>query len=789
MGRAFTDAPDAHLGASDADAFLSNASELLASSIDYHGTFARVASLAVPFLADWCAIDVVDPATKAFQRVAVSHVEPEKATLGFEIQRRFPADADLDTGYPKVLRTGISLFVREVPEANLALAAQSPEHLVLLRKLGFHSYMCTPLIARGRTLGTMSFVSSSARRFTPDDLAVAEELSRRAALALDNARLLHRAERARRKAAILAEASRLLASARDVGASFGAVAALAVPELGDLCTIELIAGDGMRQLGALAHVDPDLRPWVREIIDGYPRPPNQDVGLEKVLHSGKLEIYRDIDDSRLRSIANSPEQLERLRALAPKSALVVPIRIREEVLGAIAFTACRVAVEFDASDVTFAEDFADRVALALDNTRLFREKEEARRRAAMLADASRMLASSADPVAILPELLQLAIPDFGDHAAVRLLDASGRFAPAVIANADPLMLEVATVVNERWGAATDEWMMTIVRSGESVFLPVIGDERLRAHATSEEHFAMMKKAAPRSLIVVPIKLREAVFGTLNFSLQRPERNYGSADVALIEDLGHRIALALDNARLHASEQQAIRGRDELLSVASHEMRTPLGALQLMVRVLKNELDAGKPAKSVARDLAAKIELADRQVSRISKIVNKLLDLSRLKAGAVFLDSEDVDLGEVAREVVARFEPETAEAGSSITLAAEPGVVGHWDLFRIEQILTNLIANAIRYGAGHPIDLVIARAGAAARLVVRDRGPGIAPEDLERIFERYARRMQKSFSGLGLGLYIVRQILDEAGGTITVESEPGEGATFIVTIPLRPPPPR
>ena len=607
MSRAFTDASDAGLAVSHADAFLSNASELLASSTDYPGTFERIANLAVPFLADWCAIDVVDPGTKAFQRVAVAHIEAEKAKLGFEIQRRFPAAADLDTGYPKVLRTGVSLFVREVPDANLALAAQSPEHLVLLRKLGFHSYMCTPLIARGRTLGTMSFVSSSALRFTPGDLAVAEELARRAALALDNARLLH-----------------------------------------------------------------------------------------------------------------------------------------------------------------FAE--------------------EARRRAAMLAEASRMLASCADPVAILPELLQLAIPDFGDHAAVRLLDASGRFAPAVIANADPLMLEVATVVNERWGAATDEWMMTVVRSGESVFLPVIGDDRLRAHATSEEHFAMMKKAAPRSLIVVPIKLREAVFGTLNFSLQRPGRNYEAADVALVEDLGLRIALALDNARLHASEQQAIRGRDELLSVASHEMRTPLGALQLMVRVLKNELEAGKPAKTVARDLAAKIEVADRQVSRISKIVNKLLDFSRIKAGAVFLESEDVDLSAVAREVVARFDLEAVDSGSRITLTAEAGVVGHWDLFRIEQILTNLLANAIRYGAGQPINVQVSRAGAAARLVVRDGGPGIAPEDRERIFERYVRRTQKSFAGLGLGLYIVRQILDEAGGTITVESAPGEGATFTVTIPLRPPPP-
>lgn len=610
-----------------------------------------------------------------------------------------------------------------------------------------------------------------------------------AGLPAPHADAMHLVERARRKAVILAEASRLLASARDVGASVGAVAALAVPELGDLCTIELIAGDGMRQLGALAHVDPELGGWVREITEGYPRPPNRDVGLEKVLQSGDLEIYRDIDDSRLRSVANSPEQLARMRALAPKSALVVPIRIRREVLGAIAFTACKAAVEFDASDVTFAEDFADRIALALDNTRLFRETEEARRRAAMLAEASRMLASAADPVAILPELLNLAIPYFGDHAAVRLLDADGRFAPAIIANHDSAMLEVAATVNERWGGATDEWMMTIVRSGKSVFLPVIGDERLRAHATSEEHFAMMKKAPPRSLIVVPLKLREAVFGTLNFSLQRPGRSYGAADVALVEDLGVRIALAIDNAQVHASEQQAIRGRDELLSVASHEMRTPLGALQLMVRVLKNELESGKSAKTVARDLAAKIEVADRQVSRISKIVNKLLDLSRLKAGAVFIESEDVDLGVVAREVVARFEPESAESGSSITLAAEPGVVGHWDLFRTEQILTNLLANAIRYGAGQPIDVAITRAGAAARLVVRDRGLGIAPEDRERIFERYARRTQKSFAGLGLGLYIVRQILDEAGGTITVESEPGKGATFTVVLPLRPPPPR
>jgi signal transduction histidine kinase len=175
---------------------------------------------------------------------------------------------------------------------------------------------------------------------------------------------------------------------------------------------------------------------------------------------------------------------------------------------------------------------------------------------------------------------------------------------------------------------------------------------------------------------------------------------------------------------------------------------------------------------------------EHMVLRLETLIARLLDASRITAGRLDLEPETLDLADTARNVVARLGTEITRSSCTITLRAEQPVWGRWDRMRIEQVVENLVSNAIKYGAGRPVDVVIEGNGVYGRLSVRDQGIGIALEEQARIFERFARASAlRNYAGFGLGLWIVRQIVDAHGGTITVHSQPGEGASFTVDIPI------
>ena len=234
-------------------------------------------------------------------------------------------------------------------------------------------------------------------------------------------------------------------------------------------------------------------------------------------------------------------------------------------------------------------------------------------------------------------------------------------------------------------------------------------------------------------------------------------------------------------------QKALQIRDDFLSVASHELKTPLTSLQLQLQLLWRSLpqsDAqGNPHPALKR-----IEATRRPAERLHQLVNTLLDVSRIRAGRLALERETVDFAALLQDVVARSEADAAGAGCQLMLAASAPVVGRWDRLRLEQVVTNLVSNAIKYGAAHPIELSVVQEGSSARLTVRDHGIGIAPEHQARIFQRFERAVsERHYGGFGLGLWIVRQIIESLGGDIRVQSQPGQGATFTVELPLEPPP--
>jgi PAS domain S-box-containing protein len=227
-------------------------------------------------------------------------------------------------------------------------------------------------------------------------------------------------------------------------------------------------------------------------------------------------------------------------------------------------------------------------------------------------------------------------------------------------------------------------------------------------------------------------------------------------------------------------QEAVASRDEFLAVAGHELRTPLTALLFHADALT------KGAASLPPEAAARATKLARSARRIARLVDELLDATRISVGRLALEPEPVDLAEIAREVVLRNSEAAALAGTALRLDAARPVRGAWDPARMEQTLEALVANALKYGRGRPVEVHVSTDGTTARASVRDLGIGIAPEDQARIFDRFERAASaRHYGGLGLGLWIVRQLVEAHGGRIRVESRPGAGSTFTVELPQVP----
>ena len=250
--------------------------------------------------------------------------------------------------------------------------------------------------------------------------------------------------------------------------------------------------------------------------------------------------------------------------------------------------------------------------------------------------------------------------------------------------------------------------------------------------------------------------------------------------------GHRdtVVIAFDDVsplkRVEAELQGAVRVRDEFLSIASHELKTPVTALHLQIQSV---LRRRSKETSTPEWMMGKILRAETQVERLIRLINNLLDVSRITAGRLEFEPEDVDLAQVVREAADRFRDEIARAGSELHVHADETVWGFWDRLRLEQVVTNLLTNAIKYGKGQPIELTVEGIDGVARLQVKDHGIGISHENQARIFERFERAVsERQYGGLGLGLWITRQIVEALSGIIRVVSEPDAGSLFIVELP-------
>jgi signal transduction histidine kinase len=438
-----------------------------------------------------------------------------------------------------------------------------------------------------------------------------------------------------------------------------------------------------------------------------------------------------------------------------------------------------------------AAEKARMLAARLDATRLELQRalqltELGRRRAAFLAEAAALMATSLDSDATLASIGSMVVPLLADWCIVDLPIPHGGFRRGPVTTINPSQEALARKLEGVYElpAEGSSGVWNAIRSGRSELCTDLTELALLGIAGRSERLPEIKQIGIRSYMCIPLIARGRTLGTLLFISAGSGRIFRENDLVLATDLAGRIALTVDNLQLYHNAQEALKIRDDFISIAAHELRTPVTPLQLTLdslqREVKNSPDEGKvPVYLVRKHL----DIAVRQTDRLIKLVNNVLDVSRLSAGRLDLQLEEVDLSLVVEEVVARFAEDATQAGCTLVVQTHGPVIGRWDRLRLDQVVTNFLSNGLKYGRGSPIELQVQATLTSARLSVRDYGIGISPEDQERIFDRFERAVSEHyFAGFGLGLWIVSEIAKALRGRVQVTSTPGAGSVFSMELP-------
>ncbi|WP_224248053.1 PAS domain-containing sensor histidine kinase [Hyalangium gracile] len=415
------------------------------------------------------------------------------------------------------------------------------------------------------------------------------------------------------------------------------------------------------------------------------------------------------------------------------------------------------------------------------------QERRAEERLRALADTSTALAqASTDFSTALEDLARLASESLGECCVLTLVDEE-RQVLDIVASYHPepearrlLKATMHDSYDNEGGPA-----MRVVRTGQPILLARVPQEGLLESLVPEAR-PFTERYGLHSVLIVPLRAQGAVIGTLGVSRGRADWPYTVEDQEFLQEMADRAGLAIQNVRLLKTAQQAVQLRDDFLSIASHELKTPLTPLSLKLQVMAR-LVSSEQGEELTQRLGRDLDGMRRQVRRLSDLISDLLDVARISGGRLRLELDQVDLASLVREVSARFEAEAERAGGRLQVYVEAPLVGRWDRLRLEQVVTNLLSNALKYGPGKPIHVRAELHGERARLTVRDEGIGIDAPHLARIFEKFERAVSdRHYGGLGLGLYITRQIVRALGGAIGVESELERGSTFTVELPLRGP---
>ncbi|MGH7279125.1 MAG: GAF domain-containing protein, partial [Candidatus Rokuibacteriota bacterium] len=754
--------------------FLAEASRLLAASLDYASVLAAVARLAVPDLADGCIVDLLDREGR-LRRETVATRDPAKEALARELMRSYPPDPEGQHPLMAVVRSGQPIVLPEVPDTLLEAVAKDPEHLRLARELNIRSALIVPLKARGKVLGALSMVSThEKRRYGDEDLWLAEDLAQRAAVAIDNAALYEQAERRRREAETLAEL------ARTVNAS------------GDIDTLLQRVVDGARDvsgadLAAILLVDPASGVAVPRYRAGGMRSgrydalriaPGLGAGGQVLLTGRPFRTANYLEDPRIGA---------EYRWLAEEqgivSLLVVPIRIEDRIAGLL-YADNRRGVAFTEADEGILLRLADHAGVALHKVQALEAERTARAQAEEAAARIARLQIVTDVA-----LAHLALDDLLRELLARIRDVLAADTAAVFlvdAERTTLVLHASAGLEAGVPHAPIPFGTGFAGRVAADGTPIVVGDLRETEAVSP----VLRDIGVRSVLAVPLLVEGRVIGVVRVGTVQL-RGFTPEDARLLQLVGDRAALAIEQSRLYESEraaraaaEAANRTKDEFLATLSHELRTPLNAILGWSRLLRvGGMDEARRRHAV--------EVIERNAEAQTQLISDLLDVSAIITGRLQLALEAVDLPLLVTAAIDAVRP--AADGKGVRIEARigdvpPGLTG--DATRLRQVVWNVLSNAVKFTPrGGWIAVAVEASASRVEIRVSDSGIGIRADAVGHIFERFRQAdssLTRSYGGLGLGLAIVRHLVALHGGTVSVASGgEGHGATFVVRLPLPP----
>jgi signal transduction histidine kinase len=491
-----------------------------------------------------------------------------------------------------------------------------------------------------------------------------------------------------------------------------------------------------------------------------------------------------------RSAQGDAEQLSYLLAAGYRSAIIVPLSVRGRVLASITFVTAESGRMYGPGDLALAEDLARRAALAVDNARLYQLERRSNERLKLLADAGVTLSSSLDYDRTLENVADLSLPTLGDFGYLDVVEENTSVRRIARAYQDPEMLR--ELEQTRWvRSERSDVNVCALSSGRPAYHPNVNDEWFRDVAVDPDHLALMRRLAFRSMISVPLVIQGRTLGALTLFFGKSGRSHTPPDVELAGELARRAAIAIEHVRLFASAQaakrhaeEASRMKDEFLGIVSHELRTPLTAILGWARIL--ETKASDPVL-----LERGLEVIRRNANAQVRIIEDILDVSRIITGKLRLEFKPIELDAVLRTAIDVLRPTAEAKGLRIDFVAPdpcPRVLGDPD--RLQQVAWNLLSNSLKFTPqGGCIQVKLSGGERQMTVNVVDSGAGIAPDFLPYVFDRFRQgdaSATRAHGGLGLGLAIVRHLVELHGGTVQATSLGlGRGATFTITLPALP----
>ncbi|HEY6458749.1 MAG TPA: ATP-binding protein, partial [Polyangiaceae bacterium] len=679
--------------------------------------------------ADTTALYVLDDAENTLELIGHRGIAPELVERSRHLT---------ETSSPAIfasLRSGTPTWVESAAEYRRAHPEMSRTEGSRVR-----AYWTVPLLVEGRTVGMLAMGFYREREFSARERSMVDTMARQCSQALGRAMRLSREDRAR---------AWLMTTLRSIGDA-------------------VIATDASSRITFMNRVAEQLTGWTEPEATGRPLEEVFRIFSEETREASENPVAHALRDGTVVGLANHTVLRARSGSEVPIDDSAAPIRDPEGNLFGVVLVFRDVSVE---------------------------KRDQIRRD--FLVRAGAALASSLDYRATLATVAQCAVPHLADWCAVELVEpGTSRTTQVAVAHVDPAKVSWARELGERYppdpNATTG--VPQVIRTGTPQLYEEIPAAMIEAGARDEEHLRLIRELKLESAVVVPLRSRVTTLGAMTFIFADSGRRYGASDLAFAEEFASRAALAIENAlafklaeesrveelRMRRAADLANRVKDEFLATVSHELRTPLNAILGWTRILRTR----DPSAETDRALS----IIERNARQQGRLIDDVLDLSRLVSGAMRMEMQPTALLPLVASVVESLAPTADAKRITVRVDVPPALTGRVDAERFQQIVWNLLANAVKFtqADGHVWIEGVGDAD-AVRLSFRDDGEGIEPAVLPHVFDPFRQAdnsRTRKHGGLGLGLAIATRIAGAHGGTITVESEGlGRGATFVLKLPF------